>query len=169
MNDLGGYRHESVRGGGEVHLSEQERRYNQSLSTVEQDPFTNSMLIRVDDAAEVADTSSPGEMPALDRLSDERIDAMLDAHWKTMEKALAEIESPVALRRILARAEQTGASAKRIDQLRTRLNDVNPGGPLPRQATRTVTVASDVPAPQPADFYNMGPEAKGVVVSGRTR
>lgn len=163
MNELGGYRHESVRGGGEVHLSEQERRYNQSLSTVDQDPFTNSMMIRIDQ-----DETAAGEMPTLDRLSDERIDALLDSHWKTMEKAIGDIVSPVAMRRILARAEETGASAKRLDQLRSRLLDLSPDGPLPRKATRTVSVPSDVPAPQPGDIYNMGPESKGVAVSGRT-
>ena len=164
MNELGGYRHESVRGGGEVHLSEQERRYNQSQSTAEQDPFTNSMLIRVDEAADAADTSKPNEMPSLDRLSIERIDSLLDVHWKTMEKAIGEMASAVALRRILSRAEETGASAKRIDRIKERLVELSPDGPLPRKATRKVSVDSDIKEPQAADIYNMGPEAKSVSV-----
>lgn len=163
MNELGGYRHESVRGGGEVHLSEQERRYNQSLSTPDQDPFANSMLIRVDD---VEDAPATDEAPTLDRLSDERIDAMLDAHWKTMDKALAGITSVHAVRRILTRAEETGASAKRVDQLRNRIRELDPDAPLPRKATRAVTVESDLADPQEVDIYNMGPD-NDTVASGR--
>lgn len=165
MSELGGYRHESVRGGGEVHLSEQERRYNQSLSTPDQDPFSNSMLIRVDN---IDDTPSPetDEVPALDRLSDERIDTLLDAHWKTMDKALAGITSVHAVRRILARAEETGASAKRVDQLRNRIRELDPDAPMPRKATRAVTVDSDLADPQEVDIYNMGPD-NNTVASGR--
>jgi hypothetical protein len=162
MNELGGYRHESIRGGGEVHLSEQERRYNQSLSTPEQDPFANSMLIRVD-----IDTDTPDDkMPAMDQLSDDRIDSLLDVHWKTMEKELGKISSIPAIRRILVRAEETGASAKRLEQLRTRLHELQPDAPLPRQVTRAVTVDSDIAEPHEVDIYNMGPN-QGVVAGGR--
>jgi len=162
MNELGGWRHESIRGGGEVHLTEQERRYNQSLSTPDQDPFSNSMLIRVD-----VDPDTPANaMPPMEQLSDERIDALLDAHWKTMEKALGEISSVLAVRRILARAEETGASAKRIEQLRNRLHELDPDAPLPRPVTRAVTVESDIADPQEVDIYNMGPKA-GVTAGGR--
>lgn len=166
MAELGGYRHESVRGGSEVHLSEQERRYNQSLSAAGQDPFANSMLIRVDAAADAADKTTPEQMPTLDRLSDERIDAILDSHWKTMEKSIASITSPTALRRILNRAEQTGASAKRLDQLRARLRTLTPDAPIARQVTRAVTVDSDIADPHEVDIYNMGPDAK--LAAGRT-
>lgn len=162
MTEMGGYRHESIRGGAEVHLTEQERRYNQSLSTPEQDPFANSMLIRVD----LDDGGPTAEMPAMDQLSDERIDSLLDAHWKTMEKALADMTSIPAVRRILVRAQETGASAKRLDQLRTRLHELQPDAPLPRQVTRAVTVESDIAAPHEVDIYNMGPN-QDVVAGGK--
>lgn len=161
-----GLKDQIIKGDTEFMVSPEERVLNQSECRPEYDPFTNGSfepVLLVEGVEDLHRFTGSANV-----ITQTEIDELIGGlHWKTAAKRLAELDSPVALRRVLTAALDGDAGQKRIDQIRARLAEVAPHETQPSSAPVTVTGVVFESQRKPPQATSIYPQAPQGLVDGR--
>lgn len=159
LTPVGLERAEMVRGGQQFKLTVAERELNHTKNQPDQDPFLNGTFTCLEGGESVP--VSPN------RLTEADIDALVEGHWKTAQTRLGEVTSVAVLDRVFARAVSRDAGQKRLQLIRDRIGELDPGRVFANHVRNVASSgAEEIPAPQEASFYDMNPRDAVTITPG---